>query len=63
MTFEYSNIPVRSSINLPSSSQSKFVLSKMALACHAVLTSRIKGYHAYNHDYFVGEELEFELDL
>ena len=29
----------------------------MALACHAVLISRIKGHHAYNHDYFVGDEL------
>ena len=29
----------------------------MALAYHAALTSRIKGHLAYNHDYFVGEEL------
>ena len=29
----------------------------MALADHAVLFSRIKGHLAYNHDYFVGEEL------
>ena len=29
----------------------------MALSCHAVLTSRIKGHHSYNHDYFVVEEL------
>ena len=35
----------------------------MALACHAVLTSRIKGHHAYNHDYFVGEELICELEF
>ena len=33
----------------------------MALACHTVLTSRIKGHHAYDHDYFVGEELIYEL--
>ena len=35
----------------------------MALVCHAVLTSRIKGHHAYNHDYFVGEELICELEF
>ena len=35
----------------------------MALACKAVLTSRIKGHHAYNHDYFVGEELICELEF
>ena len=35
----------------------------MAVACHAVLTSRIKGHHAYNHDYFVSEELIFELEF
>ena len=35
----------------------------MALACHAVLTSRIKGHDAYNHDYFVGEELICELEF
>ena len=35
----------------------------MALACHTVLTSRIKGHHAYNHDYFVGEELICELEF
>ena len=33
----------------------------MALACHTVLTSRIKEHHTYNHDYFVGEELICEL--
>ena len=64
MTFEYSNIPIRSPINLPSLRQSKFVfLSKLALACHAVLTSRIKGHQTYNHDYFVGEELICELEF
>ena len=35
----------------------------MALACHAVLTSSIKGHNANNHDYFVGEELIFELEF
>ena len=35
----------------------------MALACHAVLTSRIKWHHAYNHDYLVGEELICELEF
>ena len=35
----------------------------MTLACHAVLTSRIKGHHAYNQDYFVGEELICELEF
>ena len=35
----------------------------MALPCHEVLTSRIKGHHAYNHDYFVGEELICELEF
>ena len=35
----------------------------MALACHAVLTSIIKGHHTYNHDYFVGEELICELEF
>ena len=40
-----------------------FYLSKMALVCHAVLTSRIKGHHAYNHNYFVGEELICELEF
>ena len=35
----------------------------MALACHTVLTSRIKGHPAYNHDYFVGEELICERNL
>ena len=35
----------------------------MALACHAVLTSRVKGHDAYNHDYFVGEELICELEF
>ena len=33
----------------------------MALACHAVLTSKIKGHHPYNNDYFVDEELICEL--
>ena len=64
MTFEYSNILVRSSINLSSLGQSKFVyLSKMDLDCHAVLTCRIKGHHAYNYDYFVGEKLICELEF
>ena len=35
----------------------------MALACHTVLTSRIKGHHAYNHEYFVGEELICQLEF
>ena len=35
----------------------------MALGCHVVLTLRIKGHHAYNHDYFVGEELICELEF
>ena len=35
----------------------------MALACHAVLISRIKGHHAHNHDYFFGEELISELEF
>ena len=35
----------------------------MVLACHAVLTSRIKGHHAYNNDYFVVEELICELEF
>ena len=35
----------------------------MALACHTVLTSRIKGYHAYNHDYLVSKELICELEF
>ena len=35
----------------------------MAFACYAVLTSRIIGHHAYNHDYFVGEELICELEF
>ena len=35
----------------------------MALSCHTVLNSRIKGHHAYNHDYFVGKELICELEF
>ena len=35
----------------------------MALACHAVLASRIKGHHAYNHDYFIDEKLICELEF
>ena len=35
----------------------------MALDCHKVLTSRIKGHHTYNHNYFVGEELICELEF
>ena len=35
----------------------------MALACHAVLTSSIKGHNADNHDYFVGKELIGELEF
>ena len=35
----------------------------MALTCHAVSTSRIKGHHAYNPDYFVGEEPICELEF
>ena len=59
MTFEYLNIPVRSSINLPSLRQIKFVLfikNGFRLSCS------FKGHHAYNHDYLVSEELicEFE---
>ena len=59
MTFEYLNIPVRSSINLPSLRQIKFVLF---IKNGFRLSRSFKGHHAYNHDYLVSEELicEFE---
>ena len=64
MVFEYSNIPVRSSINLPSLRHSKFVLFiKNGFSLSRSLTSRIKQHHAYKNDYFLGEELICELEF
>ena len=54
MTFEYSNIPVRSSINLPSLRQSKFVL---------FIKNGFSLSRSFNHDYVVGEELICELEF